>query len=79
VYGTDKTFNFRDIADVKSRIRMNVTKKYFEDEAIKRKQQEEEETGVCKKDKPKKRPDLKRKKSFTECQMKFEDGLEMKE
>jgi hypothetical protein len=59
---------------------MNVVRKYKEDE-IKRDldKKAEEEAALNKKDKPKKRAPLTRKRSFTECQLKFEDALEVKQ
>lgn len=67
---------FKDYDTAKKNIRIQVIREFKEDE----KQKAEEEAAnrgdsISKK----KRPKLKKKRSFTECQMKFEDGLGLRE
>jgi hypothetical protein len=68
IEGTAMDFDYRDFNSVKNQIRMNVVRKYKEDE-IKRELDKiaEAEAALNKKDKPKKRAPLKRTRSFTEC------------
>ena len=73
-----------DYAKVKSKIRLEVAREFKEDEdvrlQIEREKAECEAAGIdYERYLKKKRPPLQRLRSFTECQLKFDDALEARQ